>query len=279
MDSQLRQICNFSNQFLYPEINKHLQEIIKKDLDCAEVNLETLYTKNTPTFHQNVQILALKIFHHLKMTFSVSYSKRFTKAVSVLASSEDRLKAVLVLQKVGRQYIAKEQLIKLKTERLEKERIEKAKWDKAIEVCKRARRMGKIQGQFVILRDQLRNDQKTLDHEITALYLLTQYHEGILNLQELNAKKNKGWKAFFRKESAQNQTSRKNTLQLLEKLNLQLYRHSSRDFKVDLEKEENLQPLLDTIDQAKMVHDSNAQHCEMRVQAIKAKIYALHDIK
>ncbi len=283
MESRIRQICGFTDHFWYPEINKHLKAVMNHPQPFVELNLNNLYKKQPNTFVNEIKILILKILHDLKSFFSAEYRRNFEYSVEVLSQSEQKIKAAHILQKAGKQYIFQERLKQNIVKRREKEeeekrlaKLEEEKWNKAIDACKRFRQANKTHKQYISLRNEIRQNEKTVGAEVAIINILTQYHECKSTIKELDEKKPKGFMAYFKGENAQSKEVRKNMIENLEKLDNQIVYNTfiNDDFKNNIKNNE-IPKVLEEINKEKKNHEKIIQEYEKRIAKTRTEVLAM----
>lgn len=90
MEKRIDHICDLADHFWYPEIKKHMDNLLINPQPIINVNLETLYTKRGNRCADYVFVLVYKIFHQIKMTFSLKYRENFAHSVKRLMDSEEK---------------------------------------------------------------------------------------------------------------------------------------------------------------------------------------------
>lgn len=284
MSSPIKQICEHSDHFWYPEIHRYLKKITKNSYSLVKIHTSELYKTKLDTFWNDLTVLVSKILHSLKLFFSKHYKASFEKSVEILCASEKHCLAALDWQKKIPTRPVKAQLIfssnkEIEKIKAEKDRTEKLQISQAVEHLQACLHMRRIRHQFVSLKERLQANEKLLIRELEIISLLSKFQEHQIKLKDLNDHKPKGWKAFFKKECTQNQSLRSEVTQVLNQFQTQFIAHPliSKTFKRVLISSKKPTDLLLEISAEKQNHHSEILKCEALIHDSKVHILALGD--
>ncbi len=274
MQSPIKQICGHTDHFWYPEIKKHLDHSIKNPLQPLNgIDVKKLYEKKPNSFCHIISIFVLKIFHHIRLSFSKSYKANFEHSVEVLIDTESKIKAALIMQK-ARKHVKFMRGLK---QHKEKEKLEKAKEVEAVLATQNVIRMLQIRQPFKSLRDKLHEGQKTIENEASVVNILTQFEECNKTIQQLDEKKPVGLTAIFKNESKENRKTRKNAIARLQSLQEDIQKNAlmSEGFKKQLLEEHDVVSLIELSKNERGSHENMVKANEKIVTEVKEEIYNL----